>query len=123
MEVLVFLPSGNISKRAHIRGSMRRKVWLSVGDIVLLSIRDYQDTICDIVLKYSSAEARILKSKNQIPDTTQISADADAISFETENDEMSNSGSVKDSKSDVNNDSSDSDDSRSNNNELELDDL
>merc|ERR1711977_26234 len=27
----------------HIRGKMRKKVWINQGDIVLLSLRDFQD--------------------------------------------------------------------------------
>merc|ERR1712000_460001 len=28
---------------AHIRGKLRKKVWINQGDIILLSLRDYQD--------------------------------------------------------------------------------
>lgn len=27
----------------HIRGKMRKKVWVNQGDVVLLGLRDYQD--------------------------------------------------------------------------------
>ncbi|CAD0027856.1 unnamed protein product [Aureobasidium pullulans] len=27
----------------HIRGKLRKKVWINQGDIILLSLRDYQD--------------------------------------------------------------------------------
>jgi initiation factor 1A len=33
----------NRERLCHIRGSMRKKVWISVGDIVLISIRDLGD--------------------------------------------------------------------------------
>lgn len=28
---------------AHIRGKMRKRVWVNQGDIVLLGLREYQD--------------------------------------------------------------------------------
>merc|ERR1719230_2420973 len=46
----------------HIRGKMRKKVWVAQGDIVLVSLRDFQDEKGDIILKYSAEEARNLKT-------------------------------------------------------------
>ena len=47
------------SKRlAHIRGKLRKKVWINQGDIILLSLRDYQDEKGDVILKYSADEVR-----------------------------------------------------------------
>lgn len=40
---------------------MRKKVWVMVGDIVLVSLRDFQDEKADIILKYNSDEAKNLK--------------------------------------------------------------
>jgi len=34
----------NKERLCHIRGNMRRKVWIDVGDIVLVSLRDHSDT-------------------------------------------------------------------------------
>lgn len=31
-----------IKRLCHIRGKMRKKVWVNVGDIVLLGLREYQ---------------------------------------------------------------------------------
>jgi len=45
----------------HIRGSMRKKVWVSTGDIVLVSLRDFQDEKCDINHKYNADESINLK--------------------------------------------------------------
>jgi translation initiation factor 1A len=33
----------NKERLCHIRGNMRRKVWIEVGDIVLVSLRDHSD--------------------------------------------------------------------------------
>ncbi|WVN87233.1 translation initiation factor eIF-1A [Cryptococcus depauperatus CBS 7841] len=35
------------SRLAQIRGQMRKKVWIVVGDIILLSLRDFQDDRAD----------------------------------------------------------------------------
>jgi translation initiation factor 1A len=61
------------SKRlAHIRGKLRKKVWINQGDIILLSLRDYQDEKGDVIMKYSSDEARALKAYRELPDTAKI---------------------------------------------------
>jgi Translation initiation factor 1 (IF-1) len=72
MEVMCFCPEGNQVKRAHIRGGLRKKVWMAPGDIVLISMRNYQDNICDIVMKYTADEARILRARKQLPDNIDI---------------------------------------------------
>lgn len=41
---------------------MRKKVWINSGDIILVSLRDYQDQKADVILKYLNDEARTLKS-------------------------------------------------------------
>lgn len=40
---------------AHIRGKLRKKVWINQGDIILLSLRDYQDEKGDVIMKYSGS--------------------------------------------------------------------
>ncbi len=42
----------------HIRGAFRKKVWITVGDLVLLGLRDFQDGKADIILKYTPDESR-----------------------------------------------------------------
>jgi len=57
---------------AHIRGKMRKKVWINQGDIVLLSLRDFQDDKADVIQKYSSDEARNLKAYGELPENAKI---------------------------------------------------
>ena len=57
---------------AHIRGKMRKKVWINQGDIILLSLRDFQDAKADVILKYSADEARNLKAYGELPETAKI---------------------------------------------------
>merc|ERR1712189_49751 len=50
-----------VKRLCHIRGKLRKKVWINTGDIILLGLRDYQDTKADVILKYTADEARKLK--------------------------------------------------------------
>eukprot|EP00747_Dinoflagellata_sp_TGD_P161542 gnl/TRDRNA2_/TRDRNA2_178105_c0_seq1.p1 gnl/TRDRNA2_/TRDRNA2_178105_c0~~gnl/TRDRNA2_/TRDRNA2_178105_c0_seq1.p1 ORF type:complete len:152 (+),score=1.36 gnl/TRDRNA2_/TRDRNA2_178105_c0_seq1:209-664(+) len=68
----------NKTRLCHIRGKMRKRMWVSVGDIVLLGLRDYQDDKADVILKYSADEARSLKSHKELPVTIRVN-DVDAI--------------------------------------------
>ena len=43
---------------AHIRGKLRKKVWINQGDIILLSLREFQDDKADVIVKYTADEAR-----------------------------------------------------------------
>jgi len=44
------------------------KVWINAGDIILIGLRDYQDTKADVILKYNSDEARNLKAYGELPE-------------------------------------------------------
>jgi len=41
---------------------------MNVGDVILLSLRDFQNDRGDILLKYSADEARSLKALGEIPE-------------------------------------------------------
>ncbi|KAF9581372.1 Translation initiation factor 1A [Lunasporangiospora selenospora] len=57
---------------AHIRGKMRKKVWINQGDIVLISLREFQDEKADVILKYNTDEARNLKAYGELPEHAKI---------------------------------------------------
>jgi translation initiation factor 1A len=65
------------TRQCHIRGKMRKKVWVSAGDIVLVSMREFQDGKGDVILKYAPDEARSLKTLGQLPDSVVINDTAD----------------------------------------------
>lgn len=58
--------------RCERRQSNRRladcQVWIGVGDIVLIGLRDFQDDKADIIMKYTTDEARQLKAYGEIPE-------------------------------------------------------
>lgn len=64
------------TRLCHIRGKLRKKVWVNAQDIVLVGLREYQDDKADIILKYSPDEARNLIKYGEIPDTTTINEGA-----------------------------------------------
>ncbi|XGW28183.1 hypothetical protein V3C99_008188 [Haemonchus contortus] len=69
--VLAFCFDGK-QRVCHIRGKLRKKVWINTGDIILVGLRDYQDDKGDVILKYTPDEARRLKEKNELPEHAKI---------------------------------------------------
>lgn len=51
---------------------LRKKVWINQGDIILLSLREYQDNKGDVILKYTVEEARSLKAYKELPENAKI---------------------------------------------------
>merc|ERR1712180_24670 len=37
-----------VERLCHIRGKLRKKVWIAQSDIVLVGLRDYQDAKADV---------------------------------------------------------------------------
>ena len=54
-------------KICHVRGKMRKKVWVNDNDLVLISIRDFDKTKGDILHKYTYYEAKQLIKQKLIP--------------------------------------------------------
>eukprot|EP00800_Vazella_pourtalesii_P016224 TRINITY_DN459_c0_g1_i1.p1 TRINITY_DN459_c0_g1~~TRINITY_DN459_c0_g1_i1.p1 ORF type:complete len:145 (-),score=43.00 TRINITY_DN459_c0_g1_i1:200-634(-) len=61
-----------VTRVCHIRGKMRKKVWINQSDIILIGLRDYQDGKGDVILKYTSDEARNLKAYGELPDHAEV---------------------------------------------------
>lgn len=70
-------------KLCTIRGTMRKKVWVNVHDIILVSIRDYQDDKGDVIHKYSPEEARELAKAGEIKDVQ----DSTDLAFQDDDEE------------------------------------
>ncbi|OAF65521.1 hypothetical protein A3Q56_06746 [Intoshia linei] len=74
------------SRLCHIRGKMRKKVWVNPTDIVLIGLRDFQDNKADVIYKYAAEEARTLKAYGELPDgafgDSEATKDDNLISFE-----------------------------------------
>jgi len=65
-----------VKRLCHIRGKMRKKVWVNAGDVILVGLRDYQDEKADVILKYMADEARNLKQYGELPEHIRVN-DAD----------------------------------------------
>ena len=65
---------------------MRKKVWVSTGDIILVGLRDYQDEKADVILKYNADEARSLKAYGELPDNIRVNETETFNEEENEND-------------------------------------
>mmetsp|Transcript_10029 Transcript_10029/g.18069 ORF Transcript_10029/g.18069 Transcript_10029/m.18069 type:complete len:141 (-) Transcript_10029:248-670(-) len=61
-----------IKRLCHIRGKMRKKVWVNTGDIILVGLRDYQDEKADVILKFMADEARSLKAYGELPENIRV---------------------------------------------------
>ncbi len=65
-----------VSRQGLIRGSMRKRVWINIGDIVLIGLRDFEEGKADIIHKYTTDEARMLQSFDQLPARAKINQTA-----------------------------------------------
>ena len=56
----------DVLRLCHIRGSMRKRVWLNPGDIILISLRAPPDEKGDVVMKYDPGLLGKLKKLHDI---------------------------------------------------------
>ena len=58
---------------AHARGNLKKKkVFIKTSDVILVSLRDFEDAKCDILYAYSVKEIIRLKKLKEIPDSVNI---------------------------------------------------
>lgn len=77
---------------AMIPGRFRKRCWMKVGDVVVVSRRDFQDSKMDILHKYTDDEVKILAKEYEIPpfflDTvTDPTSLENVVAFEAEEEE------------------------------------
>ncbi|RXK38230.1 translation initiation factor eIF-1A [Tremella mesenterica] len=60
------------TRLAQIRGQMRKKIWIVAGDIILLSLREFQDGRADVIHRYTPDEARNLKNYGELKQDTKV---------------------------------------------------
>jgi len=49
-----------------IRGKLRKRVWINIGDIILISYRDFQTSKADVIGKYTDDEVSQLKKYGEL---------------------------------------------------------
>ena len=84
----------NVTRICNIRGSLTRKVWIKVNNIVLVSLRDFETKDerkkekADIIHLYNEDEIRELKKLGELPENLSDTRpdmkeeDLDNVSFE-----------------------------------------
>lgn len=87
LEVLCF---DGVQRLAHIRGKIQKRVWIGKDDVILVGLRDYQDTKCDVIHRYTLQEVQLLKHIGEVParihlETSHVSTDNPATSDIDEN--------------------------------------
>jgi len=55
------------SRLATMCGKMRKRVFVNQGELVLVSLREWQDSKCDIIEKYNHNDVQKLKKMKCIP--------------------------------------------------------
>lgn len=59
-------------RMATMCGKMRKRVFVNQNDLVLVSLREWQDSKCDIIDKYNNHDVQKLKQKKLIPDSIKL---------------------------------------------------
>ena len=74
-------------RMANLCGAMRKRKFVNQNDIVLVSLRDFQDSKCDIIDVYDDTQVHLLKEQKHIPDSIRLeegnefTEDLDGIEF------------------------------------------
>jgi translation initiation factor 1A len=55
-----------VLRKCQVRGNMRNKKYVNVGDVVIVSLRDFQDNKGDIIHVYNGEETRTLKNTGEL---------------------------------------------------------
>mmetsp|Transcript_16143 Transcript_16143/g.31020 ORF Transcript_16143/g.31020 Transcript_16143/m.31020 type:complete len:140 (+) Transcript_16143:90-509(+) len=76
-----------VKRLCHIRGKMRKKVWVNTGDIILVGLREYQDEKADVIQKFMADEARSLKAYGELPESIRVNETDTFGEEDGENDE------------------------------------
>ena len=76
------------SRLATMCGKMRKRVFVNQGELVLVSLRDWQDSKCDIIEKYNPNDVQKFKKMKCIPDFIKL--EETVIVEEDDHDNMGN---------------------------------
>jgi translation initiation factor 1A len=60
-----------VERMGRIRGKIKKRMWVRLGDIVIVSIWDFQPSHCDIVFRYKQTEVAWLEKKGFINEFLQ----------------------------------------------------
>ena len=64
-------------RMANLCGTMRKRRFVNLNDVVLVSLRDFQDSKCDIIDVYDDNQVHSLKDMKHIPDSIKLEEEND----------------------------------------------
>ena len=76
--LMVVLPDGS-EIMAIIHGRFRKRLWMKIGDVILIARRGFQEDKTDVIHKYTQDEVRKLINMYEIPSTFVKSVDISDI--------------------------------------------
>lgn len=79
-----------------LRGKMKKRQWVQRGELVLASLREFQDDKCEIIQKYTGDQAKVLLKHNLVSEAFL----KDGSTFD--NDESNSNNPFEDDVDDVN---------------------
>ena len=62
-----FIDFSSKNRICLIRGSMRKRIWISTNDLILVSLREFDDEKGDVIHKYEEHEGKKLIRRGDIP--------------------------------------------------------
>ena len=111
-------------RMAIMCGAMRKRKFVNVNDIVLVSLRDWQDSVCDIIDNYDENLARKLKEKGLVPKSINLDVDNQYSDDDEDNMTFVFSTDIPDSESDEEIEESSSEESEeSDDGKIDIDDI
>lgn len=88
MHLRVFCYNDRSERIGSIRGSMYKRVWIEKDDIVLVSVRDFQQDKCDIIYKYTNDEIKTLVKSEELEEKYASIANKEIIVYGNDDDEV-----------------------------------
>ena len=73
--------SDGLDRLCHIRGKMKRRVWIKEGSVILIGLREFEDDKADVIHCYSDDEVRPLKAYGELTED-ENSTKEDQITWE-----------------------------------------
>lgn len=77
---VILLKTGE-KKLGVIRGNMYKKVWINKNDIVLVFLRDFEKSKCDIIFKYDDDQVRYLIKTQRLTFNNNNNNSLDEVEF------------------------------------------
>ena len=82
---------------ALLRGSLKKKARIAIGDILLVSIREFEKRKVDIIHAYNNEEVHKLRKTNNLPESKIFDNDDSDVNFSNIDVEVSNDLSTNNS--------------------------